>query len=92
MKYTKSQLIKAQIKYNKSEVKDPDYFNDITLTKTGAEKRIQHLLFLANPENKEFWWEFDLTKPGFYWFMFWTVCGLIGFGIITIKIFKWIFG
>lgn len=92
MKYTKNQLIKAQIKYNIGEKKNPDLYDDITLTKTGAVKRIEHLLILANPEEKEHWWEFDLTKPGFYWFTLWTVCGLIGFGIITIKIFKWIFG
>lgn len=89
MKYTQKELVKAQVEYNREELKNPEYFKDIKLTADGAVRRIIHLLFLANPEQVERYWAFDLRKPGFYWFLIWTFFACVGISLTLIKLYKW---
>lgn len=92
MKYTRKNLVKGLKKVNEQILKRPKDFKGFSIN--DEKEFINYLLFISNPEKKESWWEFDLRKPGFWWFCFWTVLAIIGLfcvgGVIYTNLDKWI--
>ena len=98
MKYTIQELIEAQKKYNNEFLDKPENFEDITdmnhkNSDELAERQINHLLWLAYNEDRveEDAFNFNIKKPGFYWFMLWSGFSLLGVMYFIYKLVRWIF-